>query len=161
MSGQSTTSPRSPLSRAPRAAYQEMKLCAAKRGMARCGAMPPAALASGATPGAEVSDYRSPGCSPRPPSRSRAGTSASTGPRPTTSRAPGCTYGRWYSRHDRRTVPVDTSDTLRAANPHLVAEVRVPGADHVKSWNAAPATYQAPEATFLCVTTALAAICNG
>jgi hypothetical protein len=61
VSGRSTTSPRSPLSRAPRAAYQEMKLCAAKRGMARCGAMPPAALASGATPGAEVSDYRSPG----------------------------------------------------------------------------------------------------
>jgi hypothetical protein len=37
----------------------------------------------------------------------------------------------------------------------------VPGADHVKSWNAAPATYQAREATFLCVTTAPAATCTG
>jgi fermentation-respiration switch protein FrsA (DUF1100 family) len=60
-----------------------------------------------------------------------------------------------------RTVPVDTSDALRAAHPHLVEEVRVPGADHVESWNASPATYEAREGTFLgCLTTA-APTCTG
>ena len=53
-----------------------------------------------------------------------------------------------------RTVPIATSDALHAAHPSLVEEVRVPGADHVESWNAAPTAYQTREATFLsCVTT--------
>jgi alpha-beta hydrolase superfamily lysophospholipase len=61
-----------------------------------------------------------------------------------------------------RTVPVATSDALRAAHPNLVDEVRVAGADHVESWNASPATYQTREAAFLdCVTTAAARSCTG
>jgi fermentation-respiration switch protein FrsA (DUF1100 family) len=60
------------------------------------------------------------------------------------------------------TVPVGTSDALRAARPRTVEEIRVPGADHVESWNAAPATYEAREAAFLgCVTTAAARTCTG
>lgn len=61
-----------------------------------------------------------------------------------------------------RTVPIGTSDAFRAAHPHLVDEVRVPGADHVESWNADPATYQAREATFLsCVAATAAPSCTG
>ena len=60
-----------------------------------------------------------------------------------------------------RTVPVATSDALHAAHSDLVEEVRVPGADHVESWNAAPTSYQTREATFLgCVTTG-ARTCTG
>ena len=61
-----------------------------------------------------------------------------------------------------RTVPTGTSDAFRSAHPRLVDEVRVPGADHVESWNADPAAYQAHESTFLaCVTAAAAPACTG
>ena len=61
-----------------------------------------------------------------------------------------------------RTVPVGTSDAFRRAHPQLVDEVRVAGADHVESWNAAPNPYRAREETFLgCVTTGAAPACTG
>ena len=46
-------------------------------------------------------------------------------------------------------VPLSTSEALEAANPELVDLVRVPGADHVESWNVDPADYQLREAAFL------------
>jgi uncharacterized protein len=53
------------------------------------------------------------------------------------------------------TVPIATSDELRAAHPDLVEEVRVAGAGHVESWNRDPAAYTAREKAFLaCVTAA-------
>ena len=39
---------------------------------------------------------------------------------------------------DDDTVPISTSDQFRAAHPGRVAEVRVPGAGHVESWNVDP-----------------------
>jgi uncharacterized protein len=61
------------------------------------------------------------------------------------------------------TVPLATSDAFRAAHPGQVQEVRVPGANHVESWNADPAGYAARETAFLgCVTAATrAATCTG
>jgi fermentation-respiration switch protein FrsA (DUF1100 family) len=53
------------------------------------------------------------------------------------------------------TVPLRTSDELRAAHPDLVEEVAVAGAGHVESWNRNPADYTAREGAFLaCVTAA-------
>jgi pimeloyl-ACP methyl ester carboxylesterase len=53
------------------------------------------------------------------------------------------------------TVPLRTSDELRASAPDLVQEVVVPGAGHVRSWNVDPAGYERREAAFLaCVTAA-------
>ncbi|MBI4338895.1 MAG: alpha/beta fold hydrolase [Chloroflexi bacterium] len=47
------------------------------------------------------------------------------------------------------TVPVATSDALARARPDSVRYVRVPGAVHVGSWNAAPADYEAEVRGFL------------
>jgi uncharacterized protein len=48
-----------------------------------------------------------------------------------------------------RKAPVSTSERLRVAHPGLVDLVRVPGADHVESWNVDPTGYQVHEAAFL------------
>jgi hypothetical protein len=51
------------------------------------------------------------------------------------------------------TVPISTSDEFAADRPDLVTQVRVPGAEHVRSWNADPAAYDLRVADFLgCVT---------
>ena len=47
------------------------------------------------------------------------------------------------------TVPISTSDALAAEYPTLVREVRLPGVDHVESWNAGPTQYTATVAAFL------------
>jgi pimeloyl-ACP methyl ester carboxylesterase len=54
---------------------------------------------------------------------------------------------------DDDTVPLATSDELRAAYPDLVEVVAVAGAGHVESWNRNPADYTDREGAFLaCVT---------
>jgi hypothetical protein len=50
---------------------------------------------------------------------------------------------------DDLTVPVTTSDRLKAAHPKLVQEVVVPHAPHVGSWNVDPRAYGQRESTFL------------
>jgi dienelactone hydrolase len=50
---------------------------------------------------------------------------------------------------DDLTVPVTTSDGLKAAHPKLVQEVVVPHAPHVGSWNVDPRSYGQRESTFL------------
>jgi pimeloyl-ACP methyl ester carboxylesterase len=47
------------------------------------------------------------------------------------------------------TVPVTTSNRLKAAHPTLVQEVVVRGAPHVGSWNVDPRAYEQREAAFL------------
>ena len=47
------------------------------------------------------------------------------------------------------TVPVGTSDALAEARPDIVTYVRVPGAGHVRSWNAGPAAYEEAVRKFL------------
>jgi hypothetical protein len=39
-------------------------------------------------------------------------------------------------------VPISTTDALAADRPDLVTAVRVPGAGHVRAWNADPAGYE-------------------
>ena len=52
-----------------------------------------------------------------------------------------------------RKAPIGASEALQLANPELVDLVRVPGADHVESWNVDPTGYQLRETAFLtCVT---------
>jgi len=46
-------------------------------------------------------------------------------------------------------IPVDTSDALASARPDIVTYVRVPGAGHVRSWNADPEAYENALRTFL------------
>lgn len=46
-------------------------------------------------------------------------------------------------------VPVTGSDALAAARPDVVTYLRVPGAGHVRSWNADPATYDAAVTSLL------------
>jgi uncharacterized protein len=59
------------------------------------------------------------------------------------------------------TVPVATSDEFRRTFPHLVTEVRVPGAGHVEAWNADPAAYTGRVSAFLrCLTAASSAGCG-
>ena len=53
-----------------------------------------------------------------------------------------------------RKVPIATSEALQVANPEIVDLVRVPGADHVESWNVDPTGYQLRETAFLTCTTA-------
>ncbi len=51
-------------------------------------------------------------------------------------------------------VPISTTDELAADRPDLVTAVRVPGAEHVRAWNADPAAYERQVADLLdCVTT--------
>jgi fermentation-respiration switch protein FrsA (DUF1100 family) len=50
---------------------------------------------------------------------------------------------------DDDTVPISTSDELAADRPDLVHEVRVPGAGHVRAWNADPDAYERVEGAFL------------
>jgi pimeloyl-ACP methyl ester carboxylesterase len=50
---------------------------------------------------------------------------------------------------DDLTVPVSTSDQLKAAHPELVQEVVVPHAPHVGSWNVDPRAYVQRESAFL------------
>jgi pimeloyl-ACP methyl ester carboxylesterase len=50
---------------------------------------------------------------------------------------------------DDLTVPVTTSNQLKAAHPKLVTEVVVPSAPHVGSWNVNPRAYEQREAAFL------------
>jgi hypothetical protein len=47
------------------------------------------------------------------------------------------------------TVPISTSQQLRAAHPDLVQLVPVPGAGHVQSWNLDPTGYETHESAFL------------
>ena len=47
------------------------------------------------------------------------------------------------------TVPVSTSNELKAAHPKLVQEIVVPHAPHVGSWNVDPRAYGAHEGAFL------------
>jgi uncharacterized protein len=50
-------------------------------------------------------------------------------------------------------VPISTSDALAAERPDLVTEVRVPGAGHVRAWNADPVAYEEEVGRFVdCVT---------
>ena len=53
-----------------------------------------------------------------------------------------------------RKVPIATSEALQVANPEIVDLVRVPGADHVESWNVDPTGYQLRETAFLTCATA-------
>ena len=46
-------------------------------------------------------------------------------------------------------VPVETSDALAEARPDIVTYVRTPGVDHVRTWNAAPASYETAVREFL------------
>jgi dipeptidyl aminopeptidase/acylaminoacyl peptidase len=46
-------------------------------------------------------------------------------------------------------VPVGTSDALAEARPDIVTYVRTPGVDHVRTWNAAPASYETAVREFL------------
>lgn len=48
-----------------------------------------------------------------------------------------------------RIAPVSVSDQLAARRPDLVAYRRAPGVDHVRSWNADPAAYEAAISGFL------------
>ena len=89
-----------------------------------------------------------------PRSGSPASGTTSTGSRSTTSTTTGCTCRRSSS-----TAPPTaryrsaTSEALQVANPEIVDLVRVPGADHVESWNVDPTGYQLRETAFLtCVT---------
>jgi len=50
---------------------------------------------------------------------------------------------------DDLTVPVTTSNRLKAAHPKLVTEIVVPSAPHVGSWNVDPRAYEQREAAFL------------
>jgi pimeloyl-ACP methyl ester carboxylesterase len=50
---------------------------------------------------------------------------------------------------DDLTVPVTTSNKLKAAHPKLVQEVVVPHAPHVGSWNVDPRAYEKRESAFL------------
>jgi pimeloyl-ACP methyl ester carboxylesterase len=50
---------------------------------------------------------------------------------------------------DDLTVPLSTSDRLKAARPTLVQEVVVPHAPHVGSWNVDPRAYAQRETAFL------------
>ncbi len=57
-------------------------------------------------------------------------------------------------------VPISVSDALAAGQPDLVTEVRVPGAGHVRAWNADPLAYTEEMESFLaCVTSG--GTCNG
>ena len=51
------------------------------------------------------------------------------------------------------TVPVTTSNQLKAAHPKLVTEVVVPHAPHVGSWNVNPRASEQREAAFLAAVT--------
>lgn len=46
-------------------------------------------------------------------------------------------------------VPVDGSDEMARRRPDVVSYLRVPDAEHVRSWNADPATYDAAVATLM------------
>lgn len=48
-----------------------------------------------------------------------------------------------------RVSPVEVSDALAAARPDLVTYRRTPGIDHLRSWNASPASYEEAVTSFL------------